>query len=496
MEKLKMEQNRTSPIMSYIAYGYLTLPFLIFIFGWFRLIFAIPAALAVLVGLFFVCRHAPRLWTPQFDKKTLLTLAGVAAIALVWVYFSGIGGYVYQNYDHKWRNAIFELLVKERWPVIIEDTLGYFDGPVALVYYFAFWLPAAVVGKGLGLAAGYSFLFVWALIGALLVLYFLSALQNKVSVWFVLIFVFFSGLDIVGKFFLSNTADFIWFGTSHLENWTPGFQYSSMTTQLFWVFNQALPAWLITLMLLCQRDNRSMVFLYSFSLLSCSLPAIGMIPLFAAVGLKNCIDGWSREETVRTNIIRLLRDVFTFQNLVSGGIVGITSYLFLKINTSGKAMTMIELDKSLMSYLLFVFFEFLILCFFIRLQKGERLVYYITVATLLAVPLFKVGSSIDFVMRASIPALTVLCTYAIGALTEHLKNKRRLLAAGLIAVILIGALTPLAEISRTAVNTVNANRDGKPVIAEEIELIEDGHRNNFFGELEDSLFFSIIAKKD
>ncbi len=478
-----------------IAYIYLALPFLIFAFGWFRPICAVPAAAAVTVGLALACKNAPRLWMPEFNKKTLRTAAFIAVIALIWVYFSGIGGHVYQNYDHKWRNAVFKLLVEEDWPVILTDTGGHFERPVALVYYFAFWLPAAAFGKLFGLGAGYSMLFAWAVIGVILVFYFLCAAEKRLGIRSVLIFVFFSGLDIVGSFMLTNSAKFLWLTTAHIENWAHGFQYSSMTTQLFWVYNQAIPAWLITLMMPHQRSNRSMVFLYSFSLLSCSLPAIGMLPLFAAAGIRNILSAWSRERGLARDLLGALRDVFSFENLISGGIIGITSFLFLKINTSGQKFEMIEFSEYGMSYLLFVFFEFLLLCLLIRPKKGKCILYYTAAATLLAVPLFKIGVSIDFVMRASIPALVILCTYAAESLTDALAEKNRLLAAALAVILMLGAVTAQSEISRTAVNTVNANKNGTAVTAAEISLIEDGHRNNFFGEYEDSAFFEYIAKK-
>ncbi len=481
--------------MSYIAYIYLALPFLIFVIGWFRPIIAIPSAAAIIIGLTLACRHAPRLWMPKFDKNSMHAAAFIVMIALIWVYFSGIGGHVYQNYDHKWRNAIFKLLVEEDWPVILTETDGHFERPVALVYYFAFWLPSAAFGKLFGLTAGYGMLFAWAVIGVILVFYFICASSQKPSIRNILIFVFFSGLDIIGRFILTNSSSFIWFGTAHIENWAHGFQFSSITTQLFWVFNQAIPAWLITLMLPHQKNNRSMVFLYSFSLLSCSLPAIGMIPLFAVVGIKNCIEIWSAEKGILENLRAALRDVFTFQNLVSGGIIGITSYLFLKINTSGQKFDMIKFGDYGMSYLLFVFFEFLILCLFIRPQKGKRILYYTTVATLLLIPFFRLGSSIDFVMRASIPALVLLCTYTADTLDILLREKKHLLSAALCAILILGAITAQTEFSRTAVNTVTANRDGNPVTAQEISLVEDGHRNNFFGEYEDSIFFRYIAKR-
>ena len=58
--------------------------------------------------------------------------------------------------------------------------------------------------------------------------------------------VLFSGLDIIGSL-LDDGPRFRtdWNITTHLEWWAGKYQYSSMTTQLFWVPNHALGGWLI-----------------------------------------------------------------------------------------------------------------------------------------------------------------------------------------------------------------------------------------------------------
>ncbi len=142
-----IEEAQKSGVIVRVAYVYLTLPILIFIVGWFRAYLAIPAILIVLGALFSAMRRAPRLWIPKLTRGNALTVGIIFAAALVWLYFSGIGGYAYQNYDFGWRNGIFKTLVENRWPVILEQAEPYFDSPAAFVYYFAFWLPAAPIGK-------------------------------------------------------------------------------------------------------------------------------------------------------------------------------------------------------------------------------------------------------------------------------------------------------------------------------------------------------------
>lgn len=490
-----IEESKKSGVIVRIAYVYLTLPILIFIAGWFRLYLAIPAILIVLGALFFAMRHVRELWIPNLTRGNVMTVGVILAAALVWLYFSGIGGYAYQNYDFGWRNGIFKTLVENKWPVILDQTAPYFNSPAAFVYYFAFWLPAALIGKAFGLAAGIHFQFIWALIGILLVFYFIMAARERLSLMPVFVFIFFSGLDALGSFLLTNSGSFLWFGTGHIENWVPGFQYSSFTTQLFWVFNQAIPAWLITLLLFHEKDNRSVVFLYSLSLLSCTLPAVGLLPLLCYSIIANLLRDYDREKAFGKNLKNMLRGLFTFTNIAGGGLIGITSFLFLKTNTAGQKIGTVFGKSSLASYLLFVFFEFLIYFIVIYRARPKGGLYWVTLASLLLIPLIRVGGSIDFVMRASIPALVLLCLMTIGALDRYKAEGTKPRYFLLIAIILIGALTAQHELTRSVQRTVGAGADKSNILCEPLDLVGDPLRNNFFGNPENSFFFRHIAKK-
>ena len=112
------------------------------------------------------------------------------------------------------------------------------------------------------------------------------------------------------------------------------------------------------------------------------------------------------------------------------------------------------------------------------------------------VPLIRVGPHVDFVMRASIPALVVLFVLVMDTLASYLKERNLFFSSALIITLALGGLTAQHEIMRTIVSTTNsANDPAVPLKATEIDLFEDGARGNFFGEYEDSFFFKHIAKK-
>ena len=64
-------------------------------------------------GLFFMC-YLDKSRTPIVSERRIprSTLTGMLVLVCVWAYLSGIGGLVYQNGDHPWRNSIFKALVE------------------------------------------------------------------------------------------------------------------------------------------------------------------------------------------------------------------------------------------------------------------------------------------------------------------------------------------------------------------------------------------------
>jgi hypothetical protein len=106
---------------------------------------------------------------------------------------------------------------------------------------------------------------VWTYVGILLIIYLINRALGKASYMVLWIFFGFSGMDVVG-FLIKNG----WFPlVDHIEWWSEYFQYSSNITQIFWVFNQSVPVWILLALLVQLEDNRfvagvsSLVFAYS-----------------------------------------------------------------------------------------------------------------------------------------------------------------------------------------------------------------------------------------
>lgn len=458
------------------------LPIIIFAVGWLKPIYSIIFTAVTIVSLFFAIKNSEQEALPFGGKKDLKPIIITAVIVLLWVILSGIGKMVYQNEDHTYRNAVFEILTESKWPVVYNNSAKY-KNPVALVYYFAFWLPAAVIGKLINLEAGYIAQIVWAFIGVFLTMLYIFSIKKRIKLWYVFVFIFFSGLDIVCQYIFN--ADIKIIDSQHIE-WLGIFQYTSHTTQLFWVFHQSVPAWLLTMVILSQKNIKSIVFLYSSALLSCTIAAVGLLPL---VIYKTAELVYDRKKSIKENIKKLILSACTFTNIAGGGMIGIILYLFIKINNSGQAVGLIDIKSNLLQYVLFILIEVLIYMALSYKYCSRKRLFALTLIALAAIPLVKVGHGSDFCMRASIPFIVVMYLFVIDALEKSFCAKDYRIGVLLSIAVLVGCITPVHEFIRTIQNTMDGN-----IVQEEKDLITDWQRDNFFGEYENTMFFKYLAK--
>ncbi len=488
--------EKRSSLIPKVAYIYIALPFIIFTIGYMKWYFALVVTAAVVISLCLMFKNAPKITSPDLkDKKTLIMLGISLLIVCVWAYLSGLGGFTYQNNDHYWRNSIFEELVNREWPVVVNNE--YYGGSIALVYYTAFWLPAAVIGKIAGLTAGYIFQPIWAAIGIYLVYLLLCSVNKRFSLLPIIILVFFSGLDIIEMSLLSTEINLEGL-TAHIEWTLAPFQYSSFTTQLFWVFNQSIPIWIIALLMMLQASNKGIVFIISFSLLSSSLPFIGLIPFLALFAFGRKYQG---TVTFKDKVIAWCKDSLSFENIIGGGLVGILTFIYLSTNSSGQIWGLSinrcsSLREFVKLYCAFAALEFGVYFLAVFKYKFKTAMFWISGVTLAVCPLITVGNSasaMDFCMRASIPALFFLAIMVIETLYEAFKKKDILTAIALSVLLVLGSVTPICEIGRTVKNTFFTERDSI-MVTDSFDLLQSDDIDNFIGKTEDSFFFKYIAK--
>lgn len=475
-----------------VAYAYLMLPFVIFVLGWIKLWMAMPMVILLIFCFWKMILYAPKLWIPELTRDNIEKIIAIFGAICLWVYLSGIGQLVFQNTDHQARNAIFNILVEYDWPVYGTAGSG---SATSLIYYIGYWLPSAVIGKIFGIRAGYWSQDVWAVIGIGLVYYFICARTKKLEVWPLIVMILFSGLDYVGYYLLGTDMRTI-SQTMHLEWWNDPYQISSMTTQLFWVFNQCIPIWVATVLVINLKDNRSIVLILATTMLTSTLPFVGLIPIVAY-----CV--FSRQYPAEKKWFpEFWKNTITLENVIGGGIIGIISFLYLKVNVSGtmvsttsKSAIASRYDGSLLMWIICIMVEVGIYLILVYRKQRDNLLFYIIAAELCFFPLVRVGVSSDFCMRAVIPAQIILMIYVIDALRDSVSQKKWFMTIAIIMVLCIGSITPIHEITRTCAETIQRKRDRVQIeegTYKDTEILNPG---NFSGEIEGSWFFKNFVKE-
>lgn len=463
--------------MKRLSYLYLTLPFILFLFGWVRLTIAIPLALILLFTLWQLLKQSSNthysLFTIHYSPSTIYWIL----LAAFWLLLSGIGSYAFQNWDHNWRNVVFRDLMNFNWPVYYAQPES---GPVKmLVYYVGFWLPSVLIAKVTNWQIANFALFVWSLAGLLLITHHLGNFFKTSNLKATALLILFSGLDILGTLFFPQEYPTIFPPITHLETWAGNLQYSSFTTQLFWVFNQAIPAWLIISVIACTvpgtrarrmnfptkqspsdtkiasvrekhaeqersrtsspqgNDERGeLILLWSLCFFFAPLASVGLLP-YILIELVKQTDFKSPFKNLR------------WEQLLSTLIIFLLSAFFFTANTAAqqRGFQSLPFDKFLAFFLL----EGGILWLVLAPSKYKDPHWVVTGILLALIPFIQLGSGRDFVMRASIAPLFYLML--LTGETIFNKSTPRLLRVTVYGLLLIGSFTPLYEINRSLYRT-------------------------------------------
>lgn len=447
-----------------LTYLYLALPLLFFLMTWLDSGWAFLFTL--MYGIAFYKAHK----TISEQNNHFVSngvLRGLAVLSLVWCFFAGIGYFYYQSFDYHFRNAVFRDLINYDWPVM------YDKANTPLVYYMAFWLPVAGVCKlmipiiqnanqvfmiGNVLLLFYAAFGVWLIFAHLIKA---SCAENKKQAFMTAaVFMLFSGLDIIGyQFFQIMAQPFDY----HLEWWTTTIQYSSMTTGLFWVFNQFIPVALLTLLIYNERNIKNFGLLIALSLFFTPYPTAGLgIFMLAYAGTEFY---YSQAKKI------FLRDcIFSVQNII--GVFWLLPILILYFITNSEGIDKLwyVFDYTTpQRLLLFMTLEFLLYALVLGGRYKKECFFITAVASLIVIPFFRLDQQNNFCTRASIPALIILALYAIRFLKE---NKNTLAKGALLILLTIGAATPLMEFYRGIHYTMQAGRLG--LTADEIYTLNQG----------------------
>ncbi|HNY50676.1 MAG TPA: glycosyltransferase [Smithella sp.] len=437
--------NPHVPLLEYSTLIYLTLPYGLFWFSYFKFIYAIILSALTLYGLSYALsfyQHTET--TPVFSKvdsqaRPINVMLIFGTVVFLWLLLSGVGGISFQNADYLKHNGIFYDLIHFSWPVQYCSETGDIH---YLCYYLAYYLVPALVGKITNIDFGHIFAFSWSFLGIWLVTLWIVKLTNKTSLWLLLFFILFSGLDIIGTLWTNATV--IVDGVPHLE-WWAGYDfwnYSSNTAQLYWAPQHAIGGWLATSLLFGLLQNKETkpipgTFLLAISFLWSNFVLIGLLPMMAVLLLKN---GY--------------RNFFNLKSFLPAiGMIMPLGFYYLGNQYPHVHAFIWEQNRFINvfpRYLLFCLLEFGIFAFFIfrhfhKLSPENRMLVIITMTALMVIPFYRFGHYNDLALRASIPSLFILQII----LVRLWSNYSRALKIALVLVLIIGAVTPLAEIARS-----------------------------------------------
>lgn len=449
-----------------LSLSYILIPILIFIFGWLKFYVAIVLFLLLAISVYRSFKNANFDLTQVLafwnQHKTLILFALI--IAIVWSGLSGIGGYGYQNYpDHLKNNLLIRDLLFRQWPVTyqIPTTRG-------LVYYLGPYLLPTLLGKlqiGLysdGLTAwkvANHVFFLWSLFGVLLTLFWYLRFQKQPSRLYLILFPLLGGLDYLGT--LITTAKFPALD-AHIEHWPVGvitlgaehpalwvdslwvddcspWQFTSNTSLLFWVPNQAIVAWLATSIVLYyffyKHDGRHTGIPVVSTILSSPFVALGLLPI-AVIG----------------SIELRFKKLLSVENIVTAtSIAAVFSLYFITSFSTGEhgfIWHYVDIVDKWPRLVLFIILEigayYLFAAGIKSGDKDNRLLLIGAVVTLLIIPWYFYGDCAAFSSRASIPTLFVIWVF-IGRKLIPLKKA----SIPLLVLLLLGSLTATAEIIRS-----------------------------------------------
>jgi hypothetical protein len=419
-----------------IAYLYLIIPFIIFCFGWLRWYYSIPVIFAVITaGYLSIRRHSDPIHISFSKYKRTVWIC--FAILVLWVLFSGIGQFSYQNSDHYARNAVLQDLVQQPWPLVYDFTkwqpYGVTEpGSYMLVYYIGYWMPAALFGKLFGLQAAHFFLFLWTVLGVTLVFYFICRHLKRISFWLLALCMLFGGMDVIPFLIQGNYHPLL-----HLEWWHNGYQqYTSNTSLLYWVFNQAIAPWLIIGMFFNRVPNQNMAFLCALCFFYAPFPFLGLIP-FAIYFFFTAGKPGLR-----------IKEIFSFQNTPAAMLILLVTFGFFSAISTEKSFNLAL--RPFTDNLVFYVIEFLVLAIIVLITGTRKLLVLIIISSLVLLSFIQYRHTPDLMMRASIPALFVLMVLT----AEQLVKKRQgYLGYVLVILVLVGSVTSLNEIMRSVYYT-------------------------------------------
>lgn len=402
------------------AIVYISLPVFLVLFTFFSTPYVLLSAVALVVLVFYLYSSWQSTHDKNFCWQSLARYWPLLLVALIITCLCVISPSV-STYDWEKNYPVFNLLIEKPWP----HAIAIHEQDYFLRYYVAWYVVPALFAKIFGAQLLTVFITIWTAIGIVGMLFLAFSHLNRTSHLFVavLIFFFFSGLDILYAFYYGYVEPI----NSHWLQWYNGWGHIGSN-----IFNAA---WIPQHLIACGIGaciffyNRRLAVQYGALILAVismwsPLCAIGIFPMAAYALVK---------EGYRTSL--------TSPNLLIAPLILVPIALYLTQGTGQIPFMFVwEFHSFLFSdFVLFCIVEFLLMAFilFIMLPQ-QRFLISILCIFLTALCLVRYGASNDLLMRASMPAICVMAMLAVKALLE-IKDWRQEV---LVVYLLVAAFPP------------------------------------------------------
>lgn len=427
------------PYTTAAAIFYLLSSIVLFFLTWVRWYYGVPAAILLLYASYrFLC-SIPKEET-AFSSISWSKEGFIASILLcIFLLSTGHGMFIGgSGYDIPWRNAMYYDLIHQSWPVLYEYSQS------ALVYYLTYWLaPAGITYVfGSNTLSANIILFLWTYIGLRI---FISLLWNflkaekKYYIYITLIFLFWSGLSTIGMLIVSATGimpfyldtDWGWhtwqFTAISQNGYTMGYMIRSTFDGLSNIYNQLIPIVLCTVLFLKYRQPAYYALFIALLLPYSPFGAVGLC-LLAGIDMAGHgilafrarqFSSFFKSLVSRSNIFAVIAilPIFFFY-FTANASLDQTSSLWLAPLSDYTVIRITILGL----YYMFYFIIFADLC---HSHTTDSVLLGAVLLTLMIIPFFKIGHSLDFCWNASIPGFYIIMIFLMQEILRLFRTHDR-----------------------------------------------------------------------
>lgn len=458
------------PFLIYVcSITYLVVPIVFFFLGWLRLSVGLPLSLLLFVASYALLKKVKS--NVNNEKVIVISKEYWIAFLILFLFLLSTGNTGFLGcwgVDIPWRNAIYQDLIRQPWPVVYDYSQS------MLCYYMAFWLVPAEITSLLNLNEFGSniILFLWMYFGLILILFLLCTIlkpKKEHIVLIVILFLFFSGINTFGmiiKSFFIEPAPLItdfpgrdsWSFSDFSVN---GIGMILIIRSIFLciadVYNQFFAIALSTLLFVRFRHY---VDFYAFiGLIMLPYSPIGFIGLFVVELLEFLLNAINKRDGKEignyiknslsiVNIFAVISIIPIFYMYFS---MNSHAEVLLTVNTSKASFLSIPFAKIQVGHLIILFFYyyfyFLIYARLIYDSYKKEELYYIILLCLMVFPFFRIGDSADFNFNATIcPFIILFILIAKHLLKAISVNQMKVKDLVLVFCLSIAMLTPITQI--------------------------------------------------